>query len=203
MKKAIFIPLLLLFTVVTTLSGDELRGQFFDDTISTHGHRLVLNGLGLRQMTIFKVKVYVAALYLEHASADGAKILKSHEHKKLDIVFLRDVEAKDIVHSWDEGFARNCEVGCEALKPQLMRLDSLMTDVKKGQKVSFYFQGNQFELSTPGKAPVVFDSPGFSEMILATFIGKQPPSEELKAGMLGLDKKEATARELAASPSPP
>lgn len=38
------------------------------DTLLLESKELVLNGLGTRQATVFKVNVYVVGLYLEHRS---------------------------------------------------------------------------------------------------------------------------------------
>jgi len=43
----------------------ELAGVTFPDQISVDSRTLLLNGMGLREATILKVDVYVAALYLE------------------------------------------------------------------------------------------------------------------------------------------
>jgi len=49
---------------------------------------LVLNGLGLRQATMMKVNVYVAALYVAQRSADANAILASNTPKDLIFQFV-------------------------------------------------------------------------------------------------------------------
>ena len=50
--------------------GKECKGVNFPDQAQVDGSTLTLNGLGLRQATMFKVNVYVAALYVAKTSND-------------------------------------------------------------------------------------------------------------------------------------
>ena len=52
------------------------------------GAELTLNGLGLREATVFNVDVYVAALYLEKRLSSGQEILDSSGPKKLVLKFV-------------------------------------------------------------------------------------------------------------------
>ncbi len=67
---------------------------------------------GLRQATMFKVNVYVAALYVAKPSSDPTAILGSGAPSELILQFVRDVGADDLRKAWDEGFARMPRSGC-------------------------------------------------------------------------------------------
>lgn len=162
-----------------------MRGVTFPEQIEVSGKKLGLNGLGLRIKTVFQVGVYVAALYLQEKNTSEDAILSSTALKQIDIVFLRDVEAKDIVNSWNEGFAANCQIGCDVYQKRLDQLNSAMVDVKKNQKVTFVFYPDHFDVSTPGHSPTRYDGKDFGDMVISTFIGKAPPTPEVKNGMLG------------------
>src|SRR5689334_13933681 len=63
---------------------------------------LLLNGTGMRKATIFKVKVYSAALYLEKLSHDPKEILNSNQMKKVELHFVHDVPADKMKNAWNE-----------------------------------------------------------------------------------------------------
>jgi hypothetical protein len=184
-KKSILCLALLyvtLFPVGTLSATDE---NVFPEQIVEKSKTLLLNGVATRLITIFRVKVYLAALYLEKRMSDEAQILKGNFLKKIDLVFLRDVEAKDIVDSWKRGFRTNCKVDCDSMHGRLEELNAKMIDVSRGQKVSLLFRQDGLEVRTPGKDPVLFPGREFADVILSTFIGEAPPTPEVKLGLLG------------------
>ena len=62
---------------VGTAHGKECLKVNFPDQTVVDGSTLALNGLGLRQATMLKVNVYVAALYVTKPSADSDAILSA------------------------------------------------------------------------------------------------------------------------------
>ncbi len=182
-------PLRMFFLLTALISGGTARGAALagvslPDHIVVGGARLVLNGIGLREKTIFNVKVYVAGLYLKAISENDAEILRSAEPKELVIVFMRDVEGKAIADSWDEGFENNCKKGCEALAERLAKLKAAMTDVKKNQRIRIVFTAKDITVATAGAKPARFEGKDFGDMVLSTFIG-EAPTQKLKDGLLG------------------
>ena len=169
-----------------TLHARIAKGVNFDDTLTTLDHKhLVLNGIGLRQKTFFKVNVYVSALYLEKVSHDFESVVSSSDQKEIHLVFLRNVAVKDILKSWEEGFAANCESQCERFEPSIVNLRSIMKDVKEHEKVIFRFTDKKVELENERKETVSLGDGEFGRLILSTFIGKHPPTEEVRDGMMG------------------
>jgi hypothetical protein len=86
----------------------DLEGVSMPDTRVMGGKQMLLNGIGLRTFSIFRVRIYVAGLYLEHRINDPVAILHSSDMKLLDIRFLRDVDAEDARKAWQDGFEKNC-----------------------------------------------------------------------------------------------
>jgi long-chain acyl-CoA synthetase len=74
----------------------ECKGVNFPEQIQLDGVNLVLNGTGLRQATVFKVDVYVAALYVPKASNDAATLLNTDAAKQMTLQFVRNVGANDL-----------------------------------------------------------------------------------------------------------
>lgn len=56
--------------------GKTCKGVSFPDQVQIEGSTLALSGLGLRQATMLKVNVYVAALYVTKTSSDPTRFWK-------------------------------------------------------------------------------------------------------------------------------
>src|SRR5215831_14666198 len=85
----------------------ERAGVNMPDTLTVDGKTLVLNGMGIRQATIFNINVYVLGLYVEQKSQNPEELIRSEQTKRLDLVLLRDVEHDEIVDAWRKGFKAN------------------------------------------------------------------------------------------------
>src|SRR5256885_10815848 len=100
------LPLAFVFTSVLAVAG-ERGGVTMPDTVTVEGKNLVLNGMGIREATVFNVKVYVAGLYVEKKSQAADELIRSEQVKRLDLVFVRDVDHDDVVEAWHKGFKNN------------------------------------------------------------------------------------------------
>jgi hypothetical protein len=184
--RMILASCLLWVSLLSSAPAAELGGISFPDQEPLDGKSLVLNGLGLRKATIFKVKVYVAALYLEARSPDAQAILRSPQLKKIDMRFMHDVDARKMRDAFQEAFEANCPPNCDALSPKLKQIQSWITDIKSGESMQFVFRPGKVEAIVKGKsAGTVEGGMDFSSVFLATWLGKKPPTEELKEGLLG------------------
>jgi hypothetical protein len=65
MKHRYSMLLLVIILLVTKLFAADFSGVKMADETKLDGKTLVLNGLGMRQKTIFNVNIYVGALYVE------------------------------------------------------------------------------------------------------------------------------------------
>ena len=163
-------------------------GVTLPDTYQVGGQTLVLNGMGLRTITIFNVRLYVAGLYLPQQSHDGPAILASTGPKVLILHFLRAGSKELVEKEYRAGMVQNCgDGGCDpADKPDFDRLVAAAPAVEVGDTATYIITGrsvrvlaNQRLLGDFGKAELALD-------ILKGFIGARPPTEDLKKGLLGL-----------------
>ncbi len=161
-------------------------GVDFADELTAAGQKLVLNGTGLRTRLFFKV--YAAGLYVNEKSKDAESIVRSPTAKVLQLHFLRDVGAETIRGAWSQGFAKNCLILCEESQAKLALLNGLMKDLKKGDVLSFSFKPDELALELNGASLGKVDGAKIDQNILAIFLGKEPPTAELKTGLLGLQK---------------
>lgn len=166
--------------------GKECKGISFPDQAQAGGSALVLNGLGLRQATAFKVNVYVAALYVAQASADANAILASNTRKELILHFVRDVGGADLSKAWQEGFENNAKAQLAALKERIEKLKGSMADMKTGQRLTFVARpGAGVEVNVNGTLKGTIEGDDFAKAFLSIWLGAEPPNPGLKAGLLG------------------
>lgn len=171
---------------LTNTYAKEIAGINFPDTITAQKKTLKLNGVGLREATFLKIKVYAGALYVENHSQDGLALAKSKESKILKMNFIRDVEAKKIKEAFKEGYEKNCDELCGGNKQHLEKLLAKVEDLNKGDTMELRFNGRNLEFVKNDQVKETFDSKEFSEIILKIYVGNNPPNESLKKGLLGL-----------------
>lgn len=166
--------------------GKECKSVTFPEQAQVDGSALTLNGLGLRQATIVKVNVYVAALYVAKPASDAKAILGSNSAYEMILQFVRDVGADAISKGWSEGFEKNAKAELPALKERVAMLNGWMADVKTGQRLSFSFRpGTGVKVDVNGTVKGTIKGDDFGKALLAIWLGDDPPNPELKVGLLG------------------
>lgn len=166
--------------------GRECAGVGFPDQAQVNGNTLTLNGLGLRQATMLKVNVYVAALYVAKASTDPNAILGSNGPKQLVLHFVRNVGAADLRKAWDEGFTSNAKDQIPALRERIETLRGWMADMKSGDRMTFiHVPGTGVQVDVSGTTRGTIKGDDFAQAFLSIWLGARPPNAGLKAGMLG------------------
>jgi hypothetical protein len=168
-----------------TALAAEISGVKLPDQVTVQGKTLKLNGTGLRQATILKINAYAAGLYLENAMHDGEAIANSEQAKSIEMVFMRDVSAKQMADAFQEGFDKNCIAGCAELKPYIGKLQGLLKDMKKGESMAYRFLADGVEVMIRGQKAGKVGDKAFSHQLIRVWLGKSPPNTELKEGLLG------------------
>lgn len=162
------------------------RGVRFADSVDVDGRALVLNGLGLRLATLLEVKVYVAALYVAAPSRDASRVLAAGAPKRLELHFLRDVDADDLKAAWDEGFARNASAQLPALRAQVAQLKGWMSNLRAGQRLVLTQRADgAIAVEVDGKLAGSLEGEGLAAALFSLWLGPRPPNPELRAGLLG------------------
>jgi hypothetical protein len=166
--------------------GKECKGVNFPDQAQVEGGALILNGLGLRQATMLKVNVYVAALYVAKTSSDPNALLASNASSELILQFVRNVGADDLRKGWSEGFEKNSKDQLPALKDRIAMLNGWMVDVKTGERLTFIRKPDaSLQVDVNGTVKGTIKGDDFAKAFLAIWLGAEPPNPEIKAGLLG------------------
>jgi hypothetical protein len=170
-------------TLSTVARAGELAGARLPDTLMAGGKTVKLNGLGLRKKSVFKV--YVGGLYLESPSKDAEAILAVDQAKAIRLSFLRDLTKAQLVDAFREDFEANARDKA-GQKAAFERMLALISNVKEGDTLTFRYAPGKGTTLEIGDAKLgVFEGKGFAAAVFSIWLGKKPPTEELKKGMLG------------------
>lgn len=185
MKRNLLVATLLILATATA-QGKECLGVSFPDRMTVDGSELTLNGVGARKATFLKVNVYVAALYVAKPSRDPKALVAASGPDELILHFVRNVGIDDLTKAWNEGFERNSKQQLPAFKDRIAKLNSWMTDMKTGQRLTFVRRpGVGIEVGVDGKLKGTVEGDDFARALLSIWLGETPPNPELKQGLLG------------------
>ncbi len=160
----------------------------FDPSKKIDGIDLILNGTGIRKATFLGIKVYKAGLYLKTKSNNPSDIISGELPKYLELHFMRNVEAEKIRQAWSESIKNNNE-NFAAISSKVEALNKAMKDIKEGDQLSFTFlKNNSTKISLAGSEVTVIEGADFQIALLRVWMGPRPPNEELKDGLLSIQK---------------
>lgn len=169
---------------VRPLSAATLAGVTLPDRIVVGNKTLVLNGLGVREVSIFKVRAYVVGLYLESRSSDANEILRSTQQMRLELVFLHEASYSDISNALRDGIRENLK-DIQPLEGRLADLASVIPNLKPNDRVIFDISDSSLDIELVGHKRKTIPGIDFSRAVLSIWLGPNPPSDDMKAGLLG------------------
>jgi hypothetical protein len=186
MRRALPIAVLALFLAdVAVATAGEKGGVKMPDQLPVAGKTVLLNGMGIREATMFNVDVYVAGLYLEKKTPNADEIISSEQVKVLHLIFVRDVDRGDITEAWSTQFKKN-GADMAKLKPQIDQLNGWMADMKDGDAMTFtYVPQKGVNVVVKRAQKGVIAGSDFGHAFFGIWFGKSPPNKGLKSGLLG------------------
>ncbi len=150
--------------------------------------KLQLNGAGIRYKAIFKV--YTAGLYLPKPSKNVDDILNMTGPKRVTMLFLRELDAKEFGKLMISGVENNVKDKklLAAAMPGLLKMGDVFSRYKKvgpGDDVFFDLNAdNSVSLHVRGKSEAIPGGTDFYEAILLVWLGKNPVDWKLKEALL-------------------
>jgi hypothetical protein len=165
-----------------------LEGVTFPDSYTVDGQTLILNGIGVRRVTIFRVRIYVAGLYLPRQSHDAAAIMASRGPTVLRLEFIHSGSKAQVEKQYREGEAQNCgHGGCAASdQSDFERLVAAAPAVEPGDTSTYIFTDKGVKVLANDKMIGDFADVDLARQLLRGFIGDHPPTQELRSALLGL-----------------
>lgn len=179
---------LALCCLVSGASAATLDGVTLPDSYVVDGQALPLNGIGVRLYSIFRVRIYVAGLYLVRPSHDSVQILHSSEPKVVRMKFVHGGSREQVQDHYREGEDNECRSGgCDPSDgPDFERLVAAVPAVQPGDTTTFVFVGKGFRVLSNDRLIIQITNPDLAYHMLDGFIGEHPPSKQLRDGLLGL-----------------
>ena len=178
--------LLLSFGLTAAASAADLAGVSVPDSATVAGANLALNGVGLRKK--FFVKIYVGGLYLPQKSSDADAIVASTGPDRILMHMIYAVDKEQFADAWHDDFKANNPDSYAALHDQIEQFIAWFSDSKKDDVVTMDWvpgQGTQISWNGTFRGNIVGDD--FHKALLKVFLGPNPPTGDLKDGMLGKD----------------
>ncbi len=173
-------------SAVSAAQDRKCRDISFPQQIQVNGADLTLNGLGVRKATFLKINVYVAALYVARPARDATPLINSTTAQQLVLQFVRNVGVDDLRKAFTEAFAHLGVDQSPAMQERIARLNSWMTEMKTGQRLTFVrLPRAGIQVSVAGAQKGVIEGDDFARAFVSIWLGATPPNPELKSGLLG------------------
>ncbi len=188
--RSAFLGVLLgLMSMLATAQVVDVGGVKLDQTVDSHGSKLVLNGAGIRVKAIFKV--YTAGLYLTKKAATPEEVFAAPGPKRMVITMLRDIDSAELGKLFTRGVEDNSPRNeMSKLIPGLIRMGQIFSEQKK------LVAGDSFMIDwVPGSGTVItvkgkvqgepFKEPAFFDAMMRIWLGQNPADWKLKDALLG------------------
>ena len=170
----------------TGAHAQACTGAKMPKRVKIDGKALQLNGVGLREATLFGVDVYVAGLYLERRSHNAEEILDSDTVKHVRITFVRDVGRQDITSELGMRFRDAAGRHHRKLKARLDCLLSWLPALHAGDTLMVtYRPGIGLEVRLGARKLGTVPGANFARTMFGIWLGDRPPNPGLKIGLLG------------------
>lgn len=162
----------------------SLAGVTMPDTATVGGQTVSLNGMGLREK--YFIDVYVGGLYLQHKTKDGNTGISADEPKKIVMHFIyKEVTKEQVAETFGEAMAKSSTVAAQ--KANFTQVESwLPAALHAGDEMTFEYvpgAGTSFKINNSTKGTIA--GTDFMKAVWTIYLGANPPTANLKSGMLG------------------
>jgi len=167
----------------------EVEGVKLEDKIQAGKSVLQLNGAGLR--SVFFIKIYVAALYLESRKTTAEGVFADKGAKRIELHVVADEAGSErFVHGFRKGMEKNHdEAQLARLKERMEAFEKAFAGVKsvvRGDIIALdWLPGVATRVTLNGKELGRIEGEDFYLALLSIWIGENPVMESLKKEMLG------------------
>jgi hypothetical protein len=167
----------------------QVEGFRFEPTVRLGGRDLQLNGAGVRRR--FFIPVYVAGLYVPERSTDPEVLLAQRGPRRMDMRFVREVEADLFMTSLAEGLRKHYSAPRLAgWRTQIDTLNAVirtMVLARRADRITWDFtpeEGARVMQNSTARVPAIADE-DFYNAVLRVWLGEHPADAGLKQGLLG------------------
>ncbi len=179
------IQLLIVLCLVQPVAAMQVAGVRLPESVDKGGHRLVLNGAGIRSK--YLLDIYIGALYLEHPDRDGNTIARADAPMLMRMHFLFDgIPPERLSRGWMKGLERIAPHAGPDLKKAMQRFCALFTvRVRRNDVYDVaWLPGHGLEISFNGRPLATIDSLALKQTLFAIWLGDAPGDRDLKKALL-------------------
>lgn len=163
----------------------EVDGVKLKDKMLCGGVELPLVAAGLRDATIFNIRVYVLAMY---APAVVTSLKDPGIEKRpmcFEVHYLRDVEKKKVDEAWEFQFKESSMYAYPKMKDDIKLLQKYFGEIEKNKGVHLFelledttkvYETGTYKGEIPGKE--------FSKNFISLFYGDNPPTKDLREALM-------------------
>lgn len=174
----------LLFTQVAL--ARDVSGVHFDEQLTLDGHALVLNGAGVRHVTIFGIEVYAAGLYLPATTQDAAVVLSDETPRELVAVMKRDVGSDQIGPAFRDAIEHAAGSPSATLRAEITAFAAWLPSMRNGERlVVAYTPEHGLVVRAPSAASPFHGSASLARAVFGMWLGEHPVEDSLRAALLG------------------
>jgi hypothetical protein len=185
-KPVLLVALVLSFASPKAASARRAAGVTLPDSVDIDGKRLALNGMGVHEVTLFGVDVYVAGLYLERKMSNSMAVLSDHGTKHMIIRFKRDVDRSDLLERVRDELRPTLRRQRAGVRAELNRILGTLRAVRSGHTLTLTMKKTGWiEVRQNGGLRARSKNPALASYLLATWVGPRPLSSDLKRNLLG------------------
>ncbi len=178
-------PLFLSFILFSGLVfATEFEGVKIPPTTICEGKEIPLSGYGIRTYSIFKIKVFVLAVYAPKAIRKDKGMDLEQRPVCFELTYLRDVDEEDVNKAWEFQFKDSSQHNYPALKEDVMNLTKYFGEIKGERKESFSLSSDSTKVYEDGSLKGEIKGKDFQKSFLSIWFGKNPPTKQLQKQIL-------------------
>ncbi|MCA9539953.1 MAG: chalcone isomerase family protein [Myxococcales bacterium] len=184
--RALLIVAVLGAAFASSASAREVSGVHVPERVSIAGQTLLLNGAALLEASIFKVDVYVAALYRLTKTRDARQVLGCAEPLYLDLRFMRDIGRDRLVGRWREEVEERAGGEVARHEAAINAFFSALPEVREGDHLQFTWlpgSGLRIAYQERQRALLPVDA-AFCALFFSGFVGPKCQYESMRTGLV-------------------
>lgn len=183
--------LLLSLLLSGPLFAYQLEGVEIPESVVVRKDKIQLDLLGAGVRTKFFVNVYVGAFYADETLKTPIEAVDENVPKRMHFYFLHKVNAQKMQDAWKEGIRANNDAQAVLSQQDDVKrfLEMLNQPMQSGDQLILDYtpqQGTKVVLN--GSVKGIFPGKPFNDLILKTWMGKEPPSKKFQTALLSFQK---------------
>jgi len=154
----------------------------FPNESKNTNQKLLLNGVGLKEVTIFKIDVYKAAFYLPKKTSKLEEV-NALFPKVISINFLRDISFNDLRDTLERGL-KKYDIYTKKNVDSIENWKNVIPKITNGTTLKIIFTKNSLILEYKGKRDVINNAP-LAQKFHLLWVGNKSDIQ-LRTGMLNI-----------------